>query len=241
MFDNTYPENVPEIFKLADEQVKNEVPEEDEEEIVYTATLAITDYADAISSIDYVTVMNKAAKKAEKKQRKKEEKALKKAQHDQYKKLVAEAIERRRKMFHILDIIKPNKDIINKNQISTGKTRNKLIKYKTKVEMLRKKMSSLDIRKNKDARKFAEYNIEIKDLEEEINNIEEKTGIHETVEKRSGFKFMINNAFDSIRKKAKQFKKFVRKNKELVAGILAIAIPSILSMLCKSKSSQASS
>lgn len=234
MLENVYPENVPEIFKLADEQVKGE----DQEEIVYRATLTETvSDIDSDSSVDYVTVMNKAAKKAEKKQRKLEEKARKKAQRKEYEKLVAEAIERRRKMFHILTIIKPTKTIVNKKLGSDNKTRNKLIKYNTRIEMLRKKISSLDIRKNKDAKKIAEYNIEIKTLEDQVHIIEEQTGIHETVEKATGFKGMVNNILGSITKKAKHFKKFVKKNKELVAGILAIAIPGILSIVIKSSAS----
>lgn len=109
-----------------------------------------------------------------------------------------------------------------------------LIQLAAKKDMLIKKLNKLDIGKKKDAKKIATINIEIHNIDNKIKMIETQTGV-KSKEIIKGTKW--GRFFDKVKTKAKKIgkkiKKFITRNSEAIVGVIAVAIPSIISLISK--------
>lgn len=109
-----------------------------------------------------------------------------------------------------------------------------IIQLMTRLEFIKKKLAKLDPGKKKDAIKIAAYNIEMIEIKQLISDMEIKSGIHlDDLHIGSKPKRFVHKVKDGFKKMKKKVKKFCKKNKELVVGVLTLTIPVVCSVLLK--------
>ena len=138
--------------------------------------------------------------------------------------------------FYIKEKTKQNK----RNAQLKENIENELIRMLGKKDMLKKQLNKLDIGKRKDAKRITSINIEIKRLERNIKMLESESGIKiGELQKGSKVGRFIERAKIKVKKCFKKVKKFFKRNSETILGVLAVAIPSIISIFYKNKSKPA--
>lgn len=109
-----------------------------------------------------------------------------------------------------------------------------LIKKLAERERLRSKLTELDPSKKKQSRKIAAFNVQLKNLESSIKQIQKDSGINmDTLD----YGTKLGRFWSKLKKKGKKLlkkiKKFYKDNQGLIEGVLAVVIPIVGSLLCK--------
>ena len=109
-----------------------------------------------------------------------------------------------------------------------------MIQLIARQDMLRRKLKGLDPGKKKDSKKIADINIQLKTISTDLKMLETQSGIHiDELENGTKLGRFVENIKRKIKKTAKKFKKFCKRNSELVFGICSIVLPVIGSFIGK--------
>lgn len=232
--DYVYAPNIPEWFRFVkpevyyDNCVNVEDDENDEEQYlkIYYADetgksrdniIDFEDYSDDDDDEDYEDEeyeefekpkKKKKAKRAKKSSNKKKKKSSKKKENKFFKREISQEDKRNIKI-----------DIVH---LMTERAR------------IKKKLSTMDPSKKKGARKIAEMNIDLEQINEDIHNMSDMIGEPEPkVEYGSNSGRFFNRAKSKIHSGWKKFKKFCKRNKEIIIGVSVMVLPVAVSLVAK--------
>lgn len=155
--------------------------------------------------------------------RKEEEKAARKAHKQAIKKAHLEAKELKRRQ-------KEEREAAEmKNQAEI-----KSIELAARRDYLRKQLNNINLNKRKSAAKLAAINIELKEIENELNNIKEVYDIEvPNINEGSKVKRFFKGVKNSFITAGKKIKKYCKKNSELIKGLASVIIPVALAYTLK--------
>lgn len=109
-----------------------------------------------------------------------------------------------------------------------------MINLLTERDRLRYKIGKLDPTTTKGARKIALINIEIKNIEREIEILEEQNGCKcPEIDRGSKIGRTIGHIERGLKKFKKKCKKFFKRNEELIIGMASIILPVVASVAIK--------
>lgn len=101
-----------------------------------------------------------------------------------------------------------------------------MIQHITRKEMLRAQLGELDIRKPKDAKKMAAINVELKNIDIDIKQLETQYGIEaEEIDKGTRVGRFLGRLKKKVRKIGKAIKRFYKRNFDLIYGLASIFVP----------------
>ncbi|MCM1215446.1 MAG: hypothetical protein NC548_13115 [Lachnospiraceae bacterium] len=116
-----------------------------------------------------------------------------------------------------------------KRQKKTKEAEIEVIQYLAREEMIRSKLAKLDPSKKKDAKKIAAYNVELKNIRDNIEMLQMQYGV-KINELDRGTK--IGRFMARLKRKAtkvfRKVKEWFKRNKEMVIGVAAVIIPVLL-------------
>lgn len=109
-----------------------------------------------------------------------------------------------------------------------------MIRLLARREYIVANLNRLDPRKKKDAKKIAALNAELIWIEKQIGKLEEESGL-ERIQLKSGTKrgrffWKVKRRLKKIWKKTKSF---CKENAEVIVSVIAVALPSIISLFTK--------
>ena len=127
---------------------------------------------------------------------------------------------------------KKEKKRLAKRALDKREMQIEMMELLTKKDRLRYKASSLDITKKKDAKKLVEINTKIKDINAELELLQDQSGIViSQLDRGTKISRIVGHIKTMIRKKVKAFKKFVKNNEKFIMGMLGIIVPGILTLI----------
>lgn len=100
--------------------------------------------------------------------------------------------------------------------------------------MLRAQLGDLSPRRKKDAKKIAAINIQLRQIESAIKELEKEFGISSTsIDKGTRVGRFLGRIKRAARRAGKKIKKFYKHNMELINGMATIILPVIGGLLLK--------
>lgn len=109
-----------------------------------------------------------------------------------------------------------------------------MIQLIARKDMLRFKLGELDPSKVRDSKRIAAINIELRNIEIGIHQLEEQHGISATdLDHGSRVGRFIGRLKHAAKKVGKKIKKFYKRNAELINGIASIVLPVLGTVLIK--------
>lgn len=135
------------------------------------------------------------------------------------------------------DVTPSKKDIKRLKKLAKAQRQAEIdmIQLVTRKNMLRRQLGDLSIKRKKDAKKIAAINIQLKQIDIAIADIESEFGVKITEIDR-GTK--VGRFLGKIKRAAKRFfkktKKFYKRNMELINGLAAIIVPVVGGLIVKS-------
>ncbi|MCM1439565.1 MAG: hypothetical protein NC131_10255 [Roseburia sp.] len=101
-------------------------------------------------------------------------------------------------------------------------------------DILRSKLSELDDSKKKDMKKIVSINVKIKDINAELEMLQKEAGINvDDLDKGTKLGRFYNKLKRNIKKKVKKAKKWIKRNRELVSGVLSVIVPILIGFVAK--------
>jgi hypothetical protein len=117
---------------------------------------------------------------------------------------------------------------LNKKKEEKQRIENKLLRLFTRIHYLKLRLEKLSPRKYKNVTKISNIRIKIKELENEIEEIQTSSGIkYNDIDNDSPLKKLWINFTKVVKKVTKKIKKFINKHIELIDGILVAAVSTV--------------
>lgn len=104
----------------------------------------------------------------------------------------------------------------------------RIIQLIARKNYLNNKLDDMDPGKEKDARKIACMNIELREIDEQLSYLQSEYGIYtDTIEEGSKLKGFLNRIKKKVTTVKKKVKKFFKTNKDLIVSLSAVVLPFI--------------